>query len=289
MTGTVGYNLLIESTPFLSNLFFITNIKSHCSDYKGKMGDFMHPNSIHYNRYINFIYSRQFRTIPKRTYTEKHHIIPRALGGKDEGNLIDLTAREHYIAHLILWKTFKGKMAQAFWLLNRGKKNSLCSRQYSLLRIENSIQVSFDKKGVPFTKAHKEHIGRALKGRIFSEKTKHKMSLSSNQNGKKNSMYGKTQSAKTKEKIREKATGRKVSEETRSKLSVIHTGRLKSKETCEKLSKALKGRSWEDIYGIEKAKEMKEKMSKRQTGKKLSKQHSNNIKEGKRRRKNEQR
>ena len=38
-------------------------------------------------------------------YTERHHIIPRSLGGSDNSsNLVDLTAREHFIAHLLLAK-----------------------------------------------------------------------------------------------------------------------------------------------------------------------------------------
>lgn len=42
-------------------------------------------------------------------YTEKHHIIPRSMGGKDtKENLVVLTAREHYIAHLLLTKICKG-------------------------------------------------------------------------------------------------------------------------------------------------------------------------------------
>jgi len=37
-----------------------------------------------------------------------HHIIPRSLGGlNDKINLVNLTAREHYIAHLLLWKIYK--------------------------------------------------------------------------------------------------------------------------------------------------------------------------------------
>lgn len=38
-------------------------------------------------------------------YTESHHIIPKCLGGTDEkNNLVELTAREHFIAHLLLTK-----------------------------------------------------------------------------------------------------------------------------------------------------------------------------------------
>lgn len=38
-------------------------------------------------------------------YTEKHHILPRCLGGTDEpGNLVRLTAEEHYVCHQLLAK-----------------------------------------------------------------------------------------------------------------------------------------------------------------------------------------
>lgn len=53
-------------------------------------------------------------------YKETHHIIPRSFGGNNiKSNLVQLTAREHYIAHALLWKMkFEGiygsKMAFAF-------------------------------------------------------------------------------------------------------------------------------------------------------------------------------
>ena len=41
-------------------------------------------------------------------YCETHHIIPKSEGGSDEpDNLVNLTAREHYIAHLLLAKIYK--------------------------------------------------------------------------------------------------------------------------------------------------------------------------------------
>ncbi|AFN37507.1 homing endonuclease [Vibrio phage TCU_VP02_YC] len=40
-------------------------------------------------------------------YSEVHHIIPRCMGGSDdESNLIRLTAREHFIAHVLLSKAY---------------------------------------------------------------------------------------------------------------------------------------------------------------------------------------
>ena len=42
-------------------------------------------------------------------YTEVHHIIPKSLGGNNlKDNLIRLSPRQHYIAHLLLYKIHKG-------------------------------------------------------------------------------------------------------------------------------------------------------------------------------------
>lgn len=44
-------------------------------------------------------------------YCEKHHIVPKCLGGLDTPeNLVKLTARQHFIAHLLLTKMSKGKI-----------------------------------------------------------------------------------------------------------------------------------------------------------------------------------
>lgn len=43
-------------------------------------------------------------------YTEKHHIIPKSLGGTNsKTNIVVLTAREHYLCHLLLTKMTTGK------------------------------------------------------------------------------------------------------------------------------------------------------------------------------------
>jgi len=40
-------------------------------------------------------------------YKERHHILPRCLGGTDdESNLVDLTPEEHYVAHQLLVKIY---------------------------------------------------------------------------------------------------------------------------------------------------------------------------------------
>ena len=57
--------------------------------------------------YYNIVYRGKERNTTK--YTEKHHIIPKSLGGSNESsNLVKLTPREHYICHLLLVKMTTG-------------------------------------------------------------------------------------------------------------------------------------------------------------------------------------
>ena len=51
----------------------------------------------------------------KQGYTERHHITPKCLGGDEcPDNLVELTAREHYIAHLMLVKIHTGNSKLVF-------------------------------------------------------------------------------------------------------------------------------------------------------------------------------
>ena len=49
-------------------------------------------------------------------YVEKHHILPRSLGGTDDkSNLAILSAREHFMCHLLLTKMLTGINKQKMW------------------------------------------------------------------------------------------------------------------------------------------------------------------------------
>ena len=62
---------------------------------------------MNYQRiYNNLISYRQNN--PATGYTEKHHIVMKSMGGSnDPSNLVVLTGREHWIAHLLLYKIHK--------------------------------------------------------------------------------------------------------------------------------------------------------------------------------------
>jgi hypothetical protein len=87
--------------------------------------------------YYNIIQRAQTRIISG--YTERHHIIPRSLGGSNNKiNLVDLTAREHFVCHWLLTKMVEGlhkqKMVYALHAmlhlnLDRRYKNSIAYQQ----------------------------------------------------------------------------------------------------------------------------------------------------------------
>lgn len=61
-----------------------------------------------YQRWYDQLIERAFgRRLDE--YFERHHILPRSLGGGDENtNLVDLTYREHFLAHWLLAKIYDG-------------------------------------------------------------------------------------------------------------------------------------------------------------------------------------
>ena len=78
--------------------------------------------------YYNIISTAQSRNLLDDIYIERHHIIPKSLGGNNnQTNLIRLTAREHFICHLLLTKMTVGpdqiKMKFAFVSMSRSSKN----------------------------------------------------------------------------------------------------------------------------------------------------------------------
>lgn len=67
---------------------------------------------MNYHRiYAAFIQDRRVKEAGLTGYTERHHIFPRSLGGGNEpANLINLTAEDHFFAHLLLAKMHGGSM-----------------------------------------------------------------------------------------------------------------------------------------------------------------------------------
>lgn len=88
------------------------------------------------NIYENLINRSKIRDI-KNQYTEKHHIIPLCIGGKNNSdNIVRLTPREHFIAHLLLMKIYPNeyKLVYAAMKMTRGRDGINSSRKYEWLR-----------------------------------------------------------------------------------------------------------------------------------------------------------
>jgi len=95
---------------------------------------------MNYNKlYSRFLESRPLRTKQKNDGLERHHILPRSLGGTNTAdNLIALTAREHWIAHRLLSYCYIGerraKMIYALIRLSGGTSHRIPGRVYARLR-----------------------------------------------------------------------------------------------------------------------------------------------------------
>lgn len=104
-------------------------------------------------------------------YYEKHHIVPKCLGGTDEkSNLVYLTAEEHWLAHLLLVKMNPGVYSlvyacQAMSMTGKNTSGRTTNKLFGWIRRAYSEASSDSKKGCAITTEHREKISRALKGR----------------------------------------------------------------------------------------------------------------------------
>ena len=108
-------------------------------------------------------------------YLEKHHILPRSLGGSDnKDNLVELTAKEHFIVHMLLCKFTKGlarrSMLYAFKGMSYYKKDG---RDYKI----NSRIAKQLRSELKFSDEHKQKMSEKKLGRTIPIETKLKMSL----------------------------------------------------------------------------------------------------------------
>jgi hypothetical protein len=171
----------------------------------------------HYNKLIDRAKCRHLAG-----YSEKHHIIPRCMGGSDESdNLVKLTPEEHFVAHQLLVKIYptNTKLILAVRMMCITSTNLIRNnKQYSWLK-ERFIQ---SKIGIP-----------------RSEETKLKLSENAKRAGRKPpSRKGATMSAESRIKIgnalRKESpvkvisapVSRKHSEETKVKIRENHKGML---------------------------------------------------------------
>jgi hypothetical protein len=172
-----------------------------------------------YDSLINKTITRNWDKKTSKCYVEKHHIIPRSLGGNNnKDNLVYLTAREHFIAHLLLSKMYSGesksKMQLALYMfiknpsLTSNRKMTSYSYEYAKKCLANATKAIHTGLAKPKTAEHRlklslalkgkprPDISKALKGRKISKETKRKIG---------DARKGKTFTPEVKEKIRQAA------------------------------------------------------------------------------------
>lgn len=185
--------------------------------------------------YNNIIANAQSRVLPSTTYSEKHHIVPKSLGGSnDPNNLVRLTAREHFICHLLLPKMLGGinkrNMTFAIWsMLNRDhskqqSRHKVNSHVYQRLKTQIATAISESntgrKRSIEFReKMKKLKLGQKntkISGDNHYTRKEGYVSKIAREN---HYMHGKTQDESTNQKRRNKILGTKRSDDTKKKQS----------------------------------------------------------------------
>jgi hypothetical protein len=222
---------------------------------------------MNYQKIYNNLINRATRRISEG-YVEKHHIVPRCLGGTDaKENIVNLYPEEHYLAHLLLCKLNQGnsKLLYAAMnmtsgsMINNGKRNNKAygwlRRQYAesmsgnnnpARRIPNLQKEAAKKRvGQKRSEETKARMSAVQKGRTFTEETKQKMSiaaknkppisletrekLSAKSKGRVGPWAGKKQPADVVAKRAEANRGRKDTEEVKLKKSLAAKAREENK------------------------------------------------------------
>lgn len=188
----------------------------------------------HARHYEPLIAKAQLRGKPDG-YAERHHVIPRSLGGGNEAsNLVWLTAREHFLAHVLLANIHGGSQWYAVMMFAAGARRVVNSRLYESAKRKHVAWMSRNFSGVPLSEAHRAAIGAGLRGNKNTAgrplKTEHRSAISAGLRGNKNSR-GKTLSDVTKAKMSAARTGerhpyfgKQRDAETRAKISAKLAG-----------------------------------------------------------------
>lgn len=206
------------------------------------------------NLFIQNKYTKWYDNIIKKSmlcetlngYTEKHHIIPKSLdGGNEKSNIAVLTAREHFVCHILLTKMTEGKnkakMIYAAMMMslmeNKNQKRYINARLYETVRKEHSKMIK-GKNSPSYGKKHSEESNRArsekLKGRkLPPQSVRHRLNIS---------IAKSNPSDETRLKMSNAAKNRihgPHSEETKIKIGLAHKGRPHEVGKCFVCSKEM--------------------------------------------------
>ena len=106
--------------------------------------------------YDTLVERAKIRIYDKEDYIERHHIVPKCMGGTDNSdNLVNLYAREHFVAHQLLVKLYPEINGLVYALVkmsagkgfHRGRSNN---KLYEWIKKRNNILKSETKKDKPW-------------------------------------------------------------------------------------------------------------------------------------------
>lgn len=118
-------------------------------------------------------------------YTEKHHIIPKCIGGlDDDSNYVLFTYREHVIAHMLLariYNTLELKHVVVYMLSSKKNTVKIVSTKFvnelKAVAIEYIRTLRKKQVGQRYSEKRKANMSKALTGKInITEETREKQS-----------------------------------------------------------------------------------------------------------------
>lgn len=119
--------------------------------------------AAHYDRLV-----RRARGRTLSGYKERHHVLPRCMGGGNEPeNLVDLTAEEHYVAHQLLVKIYPDMRGLAIAAV-RMSHQCTGNKSYGWLR----NRVAELQRGKPKSAEFRAKMSEVLKGNKYCLGTK---------------------------------------------------------------------------------------------------------------------
>jgi hypothetical protein len=204
---------------------------------------------MNYERIYNCLIEKRqkYPLIKKQSYCEAHHIVPISINPtlkNEKTNIVNLSAREHYLAHKLLVNICKSKfglnskehcsMLSALWFLthkfNNGYTVKISSRTFQTLKEEYSKMLSETKSGKNHWNWGK-HLSEETKRKIGNANAKNKWSDERKINfskliqGENNPNYGNFWTDEQRKNASLKKVGTKLSDETKQKLSQMFSGK----------------------------------------------------------------
>jgi len=205
---------------------------------------------------------------PAVGYFERHHVLPKALGGSNaKANIVLLTGREHFIAHLLLARIHGGGMWMAVvWMKGRrhgdrymngrlyesarqawatwSRENQRGEKHWAFGTVGKNLGMKYpnrtgekhDRYGKPMLPHVKAALAAANVGSKRTAECKAKIAAA--QTGSKNHSFGKTLTAEHRAKVASAMSKRVLSDEHKQRIGAAHRGMKRSDEAKQKMRDA---------------------------------------------------